>query len=348
MRRILSTGLIGLGAFLVVMAVMVKFYAYDRLAVVPYEYDSVTELSAPGATVFSAADLRPVTSDLQVVSRTAADPTVDPGDDNRVWIGRTSILRTDVEGATCDPEVDATLPGCFQQSSEKSPFDAKTGLAVSDEECGGCGSWVEQSYVDGESYAVRQVDLDRTGQVFKGPFGLDRADLQWWDGTIGEATTAVYEGEESVDGLRTYKFVQIIEPTTVSTMDLPGSVFGVDEDTVTADVVYGMTRTLWLEPQTGSPIDRVEERGQYFVYDGEQVPAFVGTVSYTDEQVASNVEEYKTTSFLLSGLQTLFPLVLLVLGLLALAGGVMLRRERDDEGQGVSLAKDGSLVGAGQ
>mgnify|MGYP001973435570 CR=1 FL=1 len=42
-----------------------------------------------------------------------------------------------------------------------------------------------------------------------------------------------------------------------------------------------------------------------------------GALCYTDEQVASNVEEYKTTSFLLSGLQTLFPLVLLVLGFVA-------------------------------
>ena len=44
-----------------------------------------------------------------------------------------------------------------------------------------------------------------------------------------EATTATYEGEEELQGLTVYKFVQVIEPTVIDTLEVPGSVFGVEE-----------------------------------------------------------------------------------------------------------------------
>ncbi len=50
-------------------------------------------------------------------------------------------------------------------------------------------------------------------------------------------------------------------------------------------MIYAMTRTFYVEPVTGAPVNRVEERVQELVYDGTEVPAFVGTVQYTDAQV---------------------------------------------------------------
>lgn len=328
MRRLFSTALVGLGAFLIMAAVLVKFYALPSLAITPTNYESTTELRATDATIFDAAALEPVTSDLAISSYTVADSAVDAPEGVDVWVNRTSIVRSDVDGATCDPAVDAALPGCFQQSSERVPFDAESGAATA---CPDCGSYVDESYVDGDSYAVRQVEVTRSGQVYKAPFGMDKQDLMWWDSAIGEATTMEYVGTESIDGLETYKYVQTIEPTEIGTQDLPGSVFGTTEDTVTAATVYSMVRTMWFEPTTGTPVNRVENRNQYFEADGQQVPAFVGTVEYTPETVSDMVSDGKSQSFLLGGMVWLFPIAMVVLGLVAVAGGLQLRRGRRDQ-----------------
>ena len=79
--------------------------------------------------------------------------------------------------------------------------------------------------------------------------------------------------------------MQVIEPTVIETREVPGSVFGSDEASVQADMIYAMTRTFYVEPVTGAPVNRVEERDQELVYDGQSVPASSATVQYTDAQV---------------------------------------------------------------
>ena len=137
-----------------------------------------------------------------------------------------------------------------------------------------------------------------------------------------------YLGTEKIDGLEVYKYVQTIDATKVGDQDLPGSVFGVTDDTVTADMMYAMVRTMWFEPTTGSPVKRVENRNQYFELDGQQVPAFVGTVQYAPETVSDLVADGKSQSFLLGGMVWLFPAILLLLGLAAIVGGIRLRGGR--------------------
>ncbi len=323
MRRVTSTVLIGLGAFLIMAAVLVKFYAHPNLATMPTNYESTTELQALDATIFDAATLAPKQADLAISSFTIADSDVATPDDVVVWVNRTSILDSSVAGATCDPTVDAALPGCFQQTSDRSPFDAQSGAAAA---CPDCGSYVEEAVDQGGEYVVQQVDVTRSGQIFKGPFDMKKADLQWWDGNIGEATTMKFVGTEKIDGLETYKYVQTIEPTQIGTRDLPGSVFGTDDATVTADEMYGMVRTIWFEPTTGSPVKRSEARNQYFALDGQEVPAFVGTVEYTPDTVDGLVADGKSQGFVLGGMVWLFPLAMIVLGLVFIAFGLRLGR----------------------
>jgi len=326
MRRITSSALIGLGAFLIVAAVLVRFYAYPSIAVTPTNYSSDTSLEVKGATIFDAATLAPITVDLSINSYTIADSSADAPDGFTVWVNRSSITRDDIEGATCDASVDPAKPGCFQQASDRAPLDSDTGAAASEDQCPGCGSTSDESFIDGDQYSTRSVDVPREGQVYKMPFNTQKKDIEWWDSSIRQATTMEYIGEENVNGLDTYKFVQVIDPTDIGDQDLPGSVFGVADATVTADLVYAMTRTLWIEPVTGSPVMRTEVRNQVFEYDDIQVPAFVGTIRYTDDQVDEFVSDGKSQGFLLGGMRLLFPVSGLLLGLLAIAGGIVLSR----------------------
>jgi hypothetical protein len=312
MRRLFSPVLIGLGTFLIAIGVLVKFYAYPQLAEVPANYKSETNLEAAGATIFNTDPevLAPETVDLRIASLTRAGKYDDAPDDVVVWANTTTVTP---EGWD-DP---------FNQSTELAPFDATSGAAVSYKE-----SFYEVK--EGDEPAER-VDVTREGQVYKFPFDTQKKDYLQWDDEIGEATTAEYQGEEEIQGLTVYKFVQTIEPTVVDTREVPGSVFELDALTVEADVVYEMTRTLYIEPNTGAPVNRVEERNQVLSYEGTEVPAFVGTVEYTDAEIDEVVDKVSTRAWLLGATHVLLPVGLGLLGLACIGAGLLLRRRVESD-----------------
>ena len=324
MRRLIGPVLVGLGVFLIVAAALVRFYAYPALAKVPHGYNSVTKLEATDAQVINYTTYQPETHDLSITSKTSEDVDADAPDDVVVWVNVNKVLRGD--GTE------------FQKSTERVAFDEVTGEAV---DCEDCEPFVEEK---GSDDKVERVPTVFEGQVYKFPFNTQKQDYEQWDGTLGEAFPVTYEGEEEIDGLSVYKFVQVIEPTVVETREVPGSMFGV-EDAVEADMVYSMTRTFYVEPVTGSPVDRVEERKQVLVHDGEEVPVFVGNVHYTEDQVDDNVDMVSTKAMLLDGTRLLFPLLFLLVGGVLLAIGLVVNKRVEDRPAG-NAPQDRPLVNA--
>ena len=325
MRRLIGPVLVGAGVFLLVVAALVRFYAYPAVAKVPSGYDSTTHLEATGAEIFNSDPdvLAPETHDLVITSKTSEVADADAPDGATVWTVRTTV--------------DKATGGNFQLSREQFAFDEVSGAGL---DCD-CETWVEQS-TDNE---IVQVPTDAEGQVYKFPFDTEQKTYDVWDGSTGEAYPATFEGEESIQGLDVYKFVQVIEPTVIETREIPGSVFGSDEPSVEAQMSYAMTRTFYVEPVTGAPVHRVEDRVQELVHDGVRVPAFVGSVHYTDDQVDQNVDDVKGKATLLAGTKLLFPLLLALLGVLLLGLGLVLNRRFSDETTDVA-EKDRPLVTA--
>jgi hypothetical protein len=325
MRRMTGPVLVGLGVFLIVAAGLVRFYAYPALAKVPGGYDGTTHLEATGAQIFNSdpAVLAPETHDLVITSLTREVGDAGAPEGAVGWTNTTTVDKAD--------------GGNFQLSTEQYAFDEVSGAAVACD----C-NWIEES--DGET--VERVPVSPEGQIYKFPFNTQQQTYDVWDGSTGEAVPAKYVGEESIDGLRVYKFVQVIEQTVIDTRKVPGSVFGVEDPTVTADMVYAMKRTFYVEPVTGSPVHRIEERVQELDYDGERVPAFVGTVQYTGEQVDENIDEVASKATLLGGMRVLFPLILLLLGGVLLGLGLVVNRRITQHDADDYTKKDRPLVTA--
>lgn len=325
MRRLIGPVLVGLGVFLIVAAGLARFYAYPALARVPAGYHSETALEATGAEIFNSDPevLAPETHDLVITSKTSEDVDADTPDDVVVWVNVTTI--------------DKAVGGNFQKSTERAAFDEVTGEGV---DCDECDTWIAE--VDGDT--VEQVPTVFEGQIYKFPFNTQQETYEVWDGSTGETAPATFEGEEEIQGVDVYKFVQVIDETVIDTREVPGSVFGA-EGTIEADMVYSMTRTFYVEPATGSPIHRIEERVQELEYDGQRVPAFVGTVHYTDGQVDKNVDDVATKATLLSGTRFLYPVVLVLLGLVLLGLGIVMNRRSSNE-QTTGTHQDRPLVTA--
>lgn len=307
MRRILGPLLVGVGCFLIVAALMVRFYAYPKLAVAPENQNSVTKLQAEDATYFNTATLTEEQTDLSVENQTLGDveATEEAGDGIRVWYGSTSIRAAD-----------GTI---ISRSQERVAFDATSGAAVN---C--CAAYTETTEGD------RQV-ANREGQVYKMPFNTQKKTYQWWDGTLGETVDMKFVEEDEVDGLKAYKFESSVPRTRVGEREVPGSILGEDDDAVTAETMYTNDKTLWVEPETGAVIDRNEHTVTALAYDGEdRITATDANLEYTDETVAANVEDLGDKSSQLGLARTTAPIVAGILGVVLLGLGVLLGRRRTE------------------
>lgn len=319
MRRA-SLGLIALGAFLVVLAPMVRWYAYPRIAVAPAAQRSTTTLVGPDATIFDLSTLKEITTDLTTTVRTLGDTEASAaaGGDTVVWMNSTTTRSSD--GVIRSQEV------------ERLAFDARTGEAVN---C--CGEYIsDQPDVN--------TAVKHEGLVVKFPFATEKKTYDFWDGTLRAAVPIDYAGTTSVDGVSVYRFQQTIPRTQVGTTEVPASLLGLEgSGSVQAAEMYSNVRTLWVEPNTGVIIKRAESQDNTLDYGGQpRITTTRVTTGYDDATVKKFADEYGSQGRLLHLVRSVIPQVLFVLGLILMAGGAVLGRRPMRH----SPDKDRSLVGS--
>lgn len=325
MGKKLGTVALFLGAFLLALAALSKFYMYDQLAVVPQNTKTTSiSATAPGADaeyLDIAAGLKvtngPLKSTRIVVGnvKESKQASKDLGRDIAVW---------DTFSCTDKPEFDCGSGDTpLSGTTDKVAFDRNTGETV---------NW------DGartESGGVKTRG-SFAGHYFKFPFDTQKKTYKFWDGTLREATDAKYVGEGTVKGLKVYKFTQTIEPTKTGTLAVPGTLVGVtDKPTVVADRFYSNVRSFSVEPVTGVIIVGGESQDGYLALDGERkLTTTKAVLQYTDKNTADTVDTYKSKATLLSAVKTTVPLVAGILGILLLAIGVWTRRGGQAEAAG--------------
>lgn len=316
MRKYLLPAIImGVGAFILTMGLLFRFYAYPKLAVVPNDQNTTQIAQDPNAKFFDADNVRPAEGELTTTARIIGDPQAaeaaseESGRDLAVWNS----------GQISDNNGD-NIP--MDGSTEVYVFDRHTGEAVN---C--CGE------------SKNGEEVKRDGLLVKFPFDTQKdGSYSWWDSTVGKSFPVQFEGEEDLQGMNVYKFTQEVPETKYATRELPGNLFGGSDSSgaVNADRYYSNKRTFWVDPVTGVVIDRVEEQNQEFRHNGKSLTALETTSKFTKETVDKNVEDYKSKSSLLDMVHSTFPIVFAILGVLLLLTGLLLsvligRRSRLDE-----------------
>ncbi len=215
-------------------------------------------------------------------------------------------------------------------TDDRVAFDRNTGEAV---------DWKgARSDVDGEVIQPGKFK----GLYFKFPFDAQKKTYQFWDGTLRKATPAKYVGEAKVKGMKAYEYEQTIDPIKTGTIDVPGSLVGSDEATVTADRIYSSVSTYQVDPVTGVVLVGQTAQDSYLELDGERVLTTTkATLKYTDANVADTVNEFKTKALLLTAVKTYVPFGGGALGLVLIAIGLFTRR---DSGQRATAAHKDELV----
>lgn len=298
--------MLGIGVFAIVAAGLLRFYAYEQVAIAPIDQNSVSTLVGPGATIFDTGSLQEVQVDLTTRAKTVGLPkeSEDAGGDIRVW--EITTQTTDENGEVRSGSI------------ERIAFHKHSGEAVN---C--CGAYIEEE-------PGNRVEVEREGLLVKFPFGTEKKTYDWWDADLGKAVPIEYVDEEEVEGLTTYKFEQTIEPTVVGTREVPASVLGEDgEGNVDAEMTYSNVRTLWVEPRTGVVIKRAEKQHNTIRYDGEdRIVTTSVTTEFDDETVKDNADTYGRLGTMLFLVGTLGPILLLVLGIALVAAVVVMTRRR--------------------
>ncbi|GGS79738.1 hypothetical protein GCM10010156_43140 [Planobispora rosea] len=301
MRRVVGIVLIAVGAFLIVLAPLVRFQIGGSLIAAPADQYGVSTLEAEGAQYFSAKDLKVMTGQLGITVTTRGDVSQADGD-RVVW-----------DEFTVVNDVTNNNPG-ISITERRSAFNKFTGEGIT---C--CAVNIDK----------KPVKLE--GQIYKWPFDVEKKTYKVFNSTAGMAFDAKFVAEEQVNGLLAYKFEQTVPPTKTETRTVPASIMGLTGTTgdVQVDRVYEGKNTYWIEPTTGSPVRQEQQRNEVLkTQDGTGTPvtALTAVAKMTPETVNQLVNNARESKSQITMIKTTIPLVLLLVGLLLLAGGFLALR----------------------
>jgi len=317
---------LGLGAFVLVLGLLSKFYMYDRLAVVPLNQTTTsTSETLPGAD----AEYLDVDNDLTITNGPLRSVRVVTGD---VDLSKEASDELDEDVAVWNSYVCTDTPD-FDCSGTETPLAGSNDTVAFQRNTAETVRW--SGNVNEASGETTEDPFE--GLYFKFPFDTQKKTYDFWDGTLKKAMPAEFEEETEIDGLKVYKFVQTIDPVKSGEISVPGNLANGDADeTITADRIYSNVRTLYVEPTTGAIIKGGEAQDSYLEVDGERgATTTKATLEYTEDYVAENVDEYKSKAKLLNLINSTIPLVGTILGLVLILVGALLiargRREDEDE-----------------
>jgi Porin PorA len=311
-RRLIGLALAGVGAFLIVIAIVLPTYITSHVIEFPLnEYETIT-LTASDASYFSPVKLTEITgANLRATYTFKGDAAAGDGS-TAVWDEFAYIYDTT-----------DNLP--VQPMARTFAFDRKTAELV---QC--CGE-----NVNGQTVIQEGI----VGYAF--PIGTKKHTYQVFDTTLDRPVPFTYAGTATVDGVASYKFVNVVAPAKVGYTPLSAS----------EPEYYSMHLEYWVDPQTGALLRVSEDEDEYLAKAGSGASAPAGTtprpavtllnadLSTTPATVGSLVRLDHSGRARVRLLRVDLPRVLAIVGALALLAGVILARRPRAQDPG---APDGS------
>jgi hypothetical protein len=316
MRRVIGLTLAGLGAFLIVLALLLPTYIASRVVKFPINIYFVTTLLGADVSYFSPSLVRPVSGATMRVTDTVKGDGAAATSSTAVWNEFTYLY-------------DVTNAKVFQYSSRRAAFDRRTSQLA---DC--CGANV------GGDTSVHQSGL--SGYVW--PIGTQPQTYHVFDTTLNRPMPYTYAGTSTIHGISVYRFVEHVSHARAGSQTVPGSLVGSpNQASVTLPEYYTATNTDYVDPDTGAILD-VTESHQLTLEDAtgaQRLLLFGGTLAMTPQSVQAAVNLDQSGRTKLSLLKVVLPVVAGVVGLAALVGGILLARRpagqhrRDDAAEPV-------------
>jgi hypothetical protein len=335
MLRFGACGIIGLGAALLIAALLLSTYTSNRITKIPLNLDA-TLISNGSGTAIDAASLSTdhvvTNQNVRLVSQqqiTVENPAT--ADVVTFQVG-TSVRRTDKQKDS----------GLLLAIVDFVTLNRKTAMAVSDDTH--TGGSVQKPRAFNDESPPTSTPLRHTGLSYRFPFHTQKQTYQYFDPIAQKPFDAEFEAEEDVNGLTTYRFKQnvgynaagaLTDPieypslltnredgkitTSAKMWDVPGE----PDEQITMTRYYAAQRTFWVDPVTGTIVKQTEHANHYFARDKMKPEVRLAdyTVTSTEDTVESQVNAARDERDRLALWSRVLPITFTAIGLIALVGG---------------------------
>lgn len=339
MLRFAACGIIGLGAALLIAALLLTTYTSSRIAKVPLDIDA-TLVSDGTGTALDVASLSqdhfvinqnvPLVSQQQISVESPANADV-----VTLQVG-SSVRRTDKQkdGGLLLAIVDTVT------------LNRKTALAVSDDTH--TGGSVQKPRAYGDENPPTAIPLRHDGLSYRFPFHTEKKTYPFFDPIAQKAYDVNYDTQEDVNGLTTYRFTQNVgydaDGKLVAPVKYPSLYAGQEDGKVTASAAmwglqggdpaeqitmtryYAAQKTFWVDPVSGTIVKETEHANHYFSRDAlkPEVTLADYKVTSNEDTVESQVNTARDERDRLALWSRVLPITFTAIGIIALVGGGLL------------------------
>jgi len=339
MLRFAACGIIGLGAALLIAALLLSTYTSSRITKIPLDIDA-TLMSDGNGTALDSASLSgdhlvvnqnvPLVSQQQISVESPANADV-----VTLQVG-TSVRRTDKQKDS----------GLLLAIVDTVTLNRKTAMAVSDDTH--TGGSVQKPRAYGDENPPTAMPLRHDGLAYRFPFHTEKKTYPYFDPIAQKPFDVNYDSQEDVNGLTTYRFTQNVgynpDGKLVAPVKYP-SLYAGDEDgkvttsaamwgvqggdpaeQITMTRYYAAQRTFWVDPVSGTIVKQTEHANHYFARDPlkPEVTLADYRVTSTEDTVESQVNAARDERDRLALWSRVLPITFTAVGLISLVGGGLL------------------------
>ena len=328
----------GLGAALLIAALLLSTYTIGKIAKIPLNIDT-TLVSDGTGDAFDPASLNTqrfvVNKDVPLVMQQQIS-VESPSNADVVTLQVGSTLRRS------DQQRDN---GLLLAMVDTVTLDRKTALAVSSES--NPGGAVQKPRAIEDENPPTNIALPHEGLAYRFPFDTEKKTYPYFDPIAQKAFDANYSGEEDVNGLTAFKFTQnvgfdadgkLVEPVKYASLydddadaqvtaraalwGLPGD----PEEPITMTRYYAAQRTFWVDPVSGTIVKQADRAYHYYAREAlKPEMTFADYTLTTDEEsVESQVAAAQDERDRVALWGRILPITFTALGLIALVGGALL------------------------
>ena len=339
MLRFAACGIIGLGAALLIAALLLSTYTSSRITKIPLDIDTTLVSDGNGTALDSASlsgDHLVVNQNVPLVSQQQVGVESPANADVVTLQVGTSVRRTDKQKDS----------GLLLAIIDTVTLNRKTAMAVSDDTHTGGSVQKPRAYSDENPPTA--IPLRHDGLSYRFPFHTEKKSYPYFDPIAQKPFDVNYDSQEDVNGLTTYRFTQNVgynpdgklvapvkyaslyagaEDGKVTTSAAMWGVQGGDPaEQITMTRYYAAQRTFWVDPVSGTIVKQIEHANHYFARDPlkPEVTLADYRVTSNEDTVESQVNAARDERDRLALWSRVLPITFTAVGLISLIGGGLL------------------------
>jgi hypothetical protein len=338
MLRMAACGIMGLGAALLIAALLLSTYTSSRITKIPLDLDATLISDGTGTAIDPASIYSQklvVDKNVPLVSQQQIDVESPANADVVTLQVGTSVRRSDKQKDS----------GLLLALVDTVTLNRKSASAVSDDTHPGGAVQKPRGFND--ENPPTNIALPHDGLSYRFPFHTEKRTYPYFDPIAQKAFDANYTGEEDVNGLTAYKFTQdvgydadgkLAEPirypslyaddadskvtAAASMWDVPGD----PDEKITMTRYYAAQRTFWVDPESGTIVKEEEHANHYYARDALKPEVVLVDYKITSNEatVESQVNAARNERDRLALWSRVLPITFTASGVIALIGGLLL------------------------